>query len=430
MKKLPQRSVIISNGFNKFHLAVAAAAMERGGYLQTFITGAYPYGVLRRVSLGRSFGGARWRKFCDRKEDIDENHIDSYFSVEAFYLLQLFFRRLWRWDAVGDWIDRTSYRLYGWRTANSILANGGDARIFHYRSGFGLSAAVAARARGMALLCDHSIAHPQLLDVLIRQKGQLRLDCGRFDTPLFWRGAMEDIKRADMVVVNSDFVRDTFLRAGYPSERLEVVYWGTDDNFYREIPLRRHESGLDEPLRFLYAGMFERRKGCEILLDAFSDDLPGKWVLHVAGPIARDLRAQAEALFRRPNVVAHNAMRRAELAALMAECDVLVFPSFAEGSARVVFEAMACGCAVVTTPNAGSVVRHGEHGWIVEPGDAMGLRSALVDALNRRAFVAAAGAKGAHLVATNFRQQHYSEHLLAVYSRLFAQTQETRSVNV
>jgi glycosyltransferase involved in cell wall biosynthesis len=166
-----------------------------------------------------------------------------------------------------------------------------------------------------------------------------------------------------------------------------------------------------------------------MLLNAFSGELPGSWVLHLAGPIASDLRAQAEAMFRRPNVIAHNAMRREDLAALMVECDVLVFPSFAEGSARVVFEAMACGCAVVTTPNAGSVVRHGEHGWIIQPGDAISLRSALVDAMNRRDFVAAAGASGARLVEASYRQQHYSEHLLVVYSKLLAQILGTRSVD-
>ena len=42
-----------------------------------------------------------------------------------------------------------------------------------------------------------------------------------------------------------------------------------------------------------------------------------------------------------------------------------MFPSLHEGSAFTVFEALASGLPVVTTPNAGSVVRDGEEGYIV-----------------------------------------------------------------
>jgi glycosyltransferase involved in cell wall biosynthesis len=42
-----------------------------------------------------------------------------------------------------------------------------------------------------------------------------------------------------------------------------------------------------------------------------------------------------------------------------------VFPSIEEGSALVTYEALAYGLLVVTTPNAGSVVRDGVEGFIV-----------------------------------------------------------------
>ena len=46
----------------------------------------------------------------------------------------------------------------------------------------------------------------------------------------------------------------------------------------------------------------------------------------------------------------------------MSRAEVFVFPSLAEGSARVVAMAMAAGCYVITTPNSGSVVRDGAMG--------------------------------------------------------------------
>jgi glycosyltransferase involved in cell wall biosynthesis len=53
----------------------------------------------------------------------------------------------------------------------------------------------------------------------------------------------------------------------------------------------------------------------------------------------------------------------------MAAADVFVFPSLFEGSAVVTYEALACGLPSVVTPSAGSVVRHGQDGWMVPPAD-------------------------------------------------------------
>ena len=53
----------------------------------------------------------------------------------------------------------------------------------------------------------------------------------------------------------------------------------------------------------------------------------------------------------------------------MAAADVFVFPSLFEGSAVVTYEALACGLSCVVTPAAGSVVRDGIEGFLVEPRD-------------------------------------------------------------
>jgi glycosyltransferase involved in cell wall biosynthesis len=45
--------------------------------------------------------------------------------------------------------------------------------------------------------------------------------------------------------------------------------------------------------------------------------------------------------------------------------DFLVLPTLCEGSANVCFEAMSTGLSVITTPNAGSVVRDGVDGFVV-----------------------------------------------------------------
>ena len=44
---------------------------------------------------------------------------------------------------------------------------------------------------------------------------------------------------------------------------------------------------------------------------------------------------------------------------------VFVFPSLDEGSAKVTYEAMACGLPVIVTDNAGSLAKDGEDGFII-----------------------------------------------------------------
>jgi len=54
-----------------------------------------------------------------------------------------------------------------------------------------------------------------------------------------------------------------------------------------------------------------------------------------------------------------------------------VLPSLAEGSAGVIYEALASGFAVITTESAGSVVRDGIEGFIVPEGDPQALQIVL-----------------------------------------------------
>jgi glycosyltransferase involved in cell wall biosynthesis len=56
---------------------------------------------------------------------------------------------------------------------------------------------------------------------------------------------------------------------------------------------------------------------------------------------------------------------RSEVQQQMAMADLLILPSLCEGSATVCYEALAAGLPVITTENAGSVVRHGVDGFIV-----------------------------------------------------------------
>ncbi len=70
-----------------------------------------------------------------------------------------------------------------------------------------------------------------------------------------------------------------------------------------------------------------------------------------------------------------------EVEAHYAWADVFLLPSLYEGSATVIYEALRAGLPVVVTPNAGSVARDGQDGFVVPVRDS----DAVVAALERLA---------------------------------------------
>jgi glycosyltransferase involved in cell wall biosynthesis len=235
----------------------------------------------------------------------------------------------------------------------------------------------------------------------------------------FWGYILRDIEQADAVLVNSRFVEDTFRNFGYDRVPIHTIYLGIDDAFLAHVPERG--SASDE-FRLLFAGTFEKRKGVEILMDAMGrlDNLP--WRLEVAGQVSPALVKRSRSFFSDPRVNYLGYLSLRDLASAMTRADVFVFPSLAEGSARVVFDALACGCYVITTPNTGSIVEDGIHGAVVPPGDSASLAEAIEYAYQHRDKVSEIGRNNAQSVRTKYRQCDYGDQLSCLYKGLLAES--------
>ena len=112
---------------------------------------------------------------------------------------------------------------------------------------------------------------------------------------------------------------------------------------------------------------------------------------------------------------------RRELGRVMTEHEVVIFPSYAEGSARIIFESLAAGAYVITSPNAGSVVEDGVHGRLISPWDETELREAIRHAAMIRGDLPKIGAASAAFVRERYSQSVYGRKVLALYRRLLTQ---------
>jgi glycosyltransferase involved in cell wall biosynthesis len=96
----------------------------------------------------------------------------------------------------------------------------------------------------------------------------------------------------------------------------------------------------------------------------------------------------------------------------LAAADVFVLPTLAEGSATVIFEALALGIPVVTTKSAGSAVTSGNEGLIVRERDAESLADAIDQIVCNRTLHRSMSAE-AVTTAAEYTEAQWGDRLLA-----------------
>lgn len=145
--------------------------------------------------------------------------------------------------------------------------------------------------------------------------------------------------------------------------------------------------------RILCVARLVPRKGVHHLIQAMSA-VGRDWELVIAGdgPMLAPLRQQAVELGVR--VSFEGFVPRERLPELYLSSSVFVLPSLQENFPMVLVEAMAAGCAVITTEGSGCAEIVGSAGRLVPPGDVQALTEALVDLTENAHAVAALGLCG------------------------------------
>jgi glycosyltransferase involved in cell wall biosynthesis len=107
----------------------------------------------------------------------------------------------------------------------------------------------------------------------------------------------------------------------------------------------------------------------------------------------------------------------------LAEADVVVLPSYREGTPMSLLEAAAMAKPIVATdvPGCREVVHHGVNGLLVPARDAMALANAMRDCVADRSNLAAMGEAGRALVAKHYDVRLVSEQIMSDYHTLWKQ---------
>jgi teichuronic acid biosynthesis glycosyltransferase TuaC len=303
----------------------------------------------------------------------------------------------------------------GLATSGVFLARGLKARVreLHRSSPIDLIHAHAALPCGQAaMFLSKELRVPFVvsvhgLDVFSdKQAGPL---LGRWTK----RASLQVYRQANAVVAISQRVQQQF-QDGLQS-KISVVYNGVDSKLF--VPRETSKSEIT----VLSVGNFIAIKEHACLLRAFARCSAGRPHLKLEligdGPERANLVALARALGISSRVVFRGRQNREAVASAMQSCTVFALPSRYEGLGCVYLEAMACGKTAIGCFGQGieEIIRNGENGFLVAPGDESALAKALAAVLNNESLGRRIGMAARQTIVHGYTLQHQARKLAALY---------------
>jgi glycosyltransferase involved in cell wall biosynthesis len=265
-------------------------------------------------------------------------------------------------EGIGDLLTWTLFDLW---TARYVRSRRPDAVV-----GYEMCAVAtfrAAKSVGARCILDAAAFHYAEQDSVLFSEAH---KFSRAETRLRQRKCIE-VELADLIVCCSEFARQSYLAAGISGRRIVVNSPGVELGLFQ----LDNVASRTGPTKFVFVGTASRRKGFDILLEAFrltSGAFPSA-ELHVIGDPEAASRFMRYSLSDK--IVLHGKRSRLELAHMLGLMDCLVLPSRIEAFGMVVVEALASGIPTIVTPKVGAaeVITAGKNGWIVPVGSGVAL---------------------------------------------------------
>ncbi|RYI18788.1 MAG: colanic acid biosynthesis glycosyltransferase WcaL [Acetobacteraceae bacterium] len=209
----------------------------------------------------------------------------------------------------------------------------------------------------------------------------------------------EKIARAAFVVAITHFCRSQLMLFSKPADwpKITIVHCGVTPQAYRRDP-----GGSGK--RVAFVGRLDPVKGALLLIEAMATVLKSHpdatLTLAGDGPARSGAEAKAKDLGIDHAVHFAGFMTQGQVADLLANSDMLVLPSFAEGLPVVYMEALASRIPVVASRVAGvpELVEDGVTGYTIPPGDVDTLANRMIRLMDDPAAARAMGEAGRRAV--------------------------------
>ncbi len=279
--------------------------------------------------------------------------------------------------------------------------------LFHSWSGDCLQSLRVARKRRIPSLVEIPTWH--------RDRGKIARSASSAPVHQSWKQKLlldrerylEEYDLADLLVVLSEKAAQTFRVQGFPEEKLFYLPRGVD--------VQRFRPGRRPPLfRAVFSGALIERKGIHHLLEAWHRLALKDAELWLIGAVHDEAKPHLKRFWRDNIRVVGFAKNPEEY---LSQGTIHVFPSQCEGSAKVTYEAAACGLPQITTREAGDVVTDGVEGVVIPPANVDALADAILHMYNHPEVVGRMSVSARKRVVENFTWDHFRARLLGAYEQ-------------
>ena len=318
-----------------------------------------------------------------------------------------------RWHPVRliSFVGRPNYygakkRYLDWIASRHLKTDRYD--FFHSWSGDCLETLRVAKKKNIPSLIEIPTWHrrSQKTDVTGQRseisrnwKSRLQLEPERF---------LKEYDLATLVVVLSEKAAESFRVANFPDKKMIYLPRGVDIERFKPANVR------PQIFRAVFSGALIERKGIHHLLEAWHRLNLKDAELWLLGAVHEEAKPHLKK-FWRDNIRVLGFKHDPEN--YLNQGSVYVFPSRLEGSAKTIYEAAASGLPMITTREAGDVVRDGIEGIIVQPGDVDAIAAALEHLYRHPEIVESMSVAARERVVQNFTWDHYRARLLSAYER-------------
>jgi glycosyltransferase involved in cell wall biosynthesis len=227
---------------------------------------------------------------------------------------------------------------------------------------------------------------------------------------------LQEYEEADRIAVPSEHVYKSFIESGIEKEKLIKVPYGVN---VRSFALPR--TGKPEKFRVIFVGQVGVQKGIHHLLEAWSAlGFSAKEAeLLIVGDLMHDGKKILKKYKNDASIVVKGPVAHKKLGDLYRSSTLFVLPSIQEGMAMVVGEAMASSLPVIATTKTGAaeLIKNGEHGFIIEPGQVGALAQKILWCFKNSEECFQMG-RNALARIQNFSWEHYGDSIFKEYLKV------------
>lgn len=152
---------------------------------------------------------------------------------------------------------------------------------------------------------------------------------------------------SNLIICPSNFVKDNLIKCGVKEDKIKVINYGVDINLFKTAREKSRIYSMDQTLNILFVGEVGLRKGSAYLIESLKNS-DFKFKCRFVG--ANLLNSEVE----NNHFIFEGIVDKDKIEEYYIWADVLILPSFWEGSATVLYEATASGLPVIASKNAGA----------------------------------------------------------------------------